>query len=254
MNGFSAYKNISKPKNKSDYKARSLYLKFLGNPSKNVDNILFSKSRDEHDKTICWQAKILFDLREKIFKKLVNKEIIKIDSDQSGIEYEESIAERTKLRRQRLDKIKGKEENVNNKLSKKYFNYQSPRKMYNTLSDTKNTEKHDTQVHLIKSDLIHLQKDIENTSKDDVNKIEEMNKIADIAELILYFNNDDQQGQGLKILTPNQMLSRLPISLAQLKAGNNSEKLKNEIRQLLYSLYRSKKLTTNIYKSLINII
>ena len=51
----------------------------------------------------------------------------------------------------------------------------------------------------------------------------------------------NQQGKGLKILTPNQMLSRLPISLAQLKAGNNSEKLKNEIRQLLYSLYRSKK-------------
>ena len=48
----------------------------------------------------------------------------------------------------------------------------------------------------------------------------------------------NQQGKGLKILTPNQMLSRLPISLAQLKAGNNSEKLKNEIRQLLYSLYR----------------
>ena len=48
------------------------------------------------------------------------------------------------------------------------------------------------------------------------------------------------KGQGIKILTPQQMLSRLPISLAQLKAGNNSEKLKNEIRQLLYSLYRSK--------------
>ena len=45
-------------------------------------------------------------------------------------------------------------------------------------------------------------------------------------------------GEGLKILTPNQMLSRLPISLALLKAGNNFEKLKNEIRQLLYSLYR----------------
>ena len=64
----------------------------------------------------------------------------------------------------------------------------------------------------------------------------------------------NQQGKGLKILTPSQMLSRLPISLAQLKAGNNSEKLKNEIRQLLYSLYRSKKLTKEIYKSLINII
>ena len=48
----------------------------------------------------------------------------------------------------------------------------------------------------------------------------------------------NQPGRWLKILTPNQMLSRLPISLAQLKAGNNSEKLKNEIRQLLYSLYR----------------
>ena len=64
----------------------------------------------------------------------------------------------------------------------------------------------------------------------------------------------NQQGKGLKILKPSPMLSRLPISLAQLKAGNNSEKLKNEIRQLLYSLYRSKKLTKEIYKSLINII
>ena len=64
----------------------------------------------------------------------------------------------------------------------------------------------------------------------------------------------NQQGEGVKILTPNQLLSRLPISLAQLKAGNNSEKLKNEIRQLLYSLYRSKKLTKQIYKSLIGII
>ena len=50
----------------------------------------------------------------------------------------------------------------------------------------------------------------------------------------------NQPGKGLKILTPDQMLSRLPITLAQLKAGNNSQKLKNEIRQLLCSLYRSK--------------
>ena len=46
------------------------------------------------------------------------------------------------------------------------------------------------------------------------------------------------EGKGIRILTPEQMLSRLPISLAQLKAGNNSQKLKNGIRQLLYSLYR----------------
>ena len=64
----------------------------------------------------------------------------------------------------------------------------------------------------------------------------------------------NQPGKGLKILTPDQMLSRLPISLALLKAGNNSQKLKNEIRQLLYSLYRSKKLTKQLYKSLVDII
>ena len=57
------------------------------------------------------------------------------------------------------------------------------------------------------------------------------------------------EGKGLEILTPQQMLSRLPISLAQLKARNNSEKLKNEIRQLLHSLYRSKKLSKTIYNS-----
>ena len=61
----------------------------------------------------------------------------------------------------------------------------------------------------------------------------------------------NQQGQGLKILTPDQMLSRLAITLAQLKAGNNSQKL-NEIRQL-YSLYRSKKLIKQLYKSLVDI-
>ena len=58
--------------------------------------------------------------------------------------------------------------------------------------------------------------------------------IIDIVQKILEFINKLQLGQGLKILTPNQMLSRLPVSLAQLKAGNNSEKIKNEIRQLLH--------------------
>ena len=55
------------------------------------------------------------------------------------------------------------------------------------------------------------------------------------------------------MLTPSQMLSILPITSAQLKAGNNSEKIKNEIRQLLYSLYRSKKVAKQLCKSLINV-
>ena len=69
---------------------------------------------------------------------------------------------------------------------------------------------------------------------------EKLNKILKIVKEILNFNNKIQKqlGSGLKILTPNQMLSRLPITLAPLKAGNNSEKLKNEIRQIIYSLYR----------------
>ena len=58
-------------------------------------------------------------------------------------------------------------------------------------------------------------------------------------------------GSRLKILTPQQMLARLPILLAQIKAGNNSQEHKNEIRQLLYSLYRSKKIIKTVYKNLI---
>ena len=69
-----------------------------------------------------------------------------------------------------------------------------------------------------------------------------------------YAAQETQVAKGLKILTLNQMLSRLPIFLAQLKAENNSEKLKNEIRQLFYSLYRSKKLIRQLYKSLIDTI
>ena len=90
---------------------------------------------------------------------------------------------------------------------------------------------------------------------EDEKEIEKPDKILKIVEEILDFNNKQNQiGEGLKKLTPNQMLSRLPITLAQLKAGNNSEKLKNEIRQILYSLYRSKKLTKQLYKSLVDII
>ena len=67
-----------------------------------------------------------------------------------------------------------------------------------------------------------------------------------------------QEGTGanemLKILTLNQMLKRLPIALAQVKPGNDSESLLNEIRQIVYSLYRSKEITKKVYKNIINSI
>ena len=67
-------------------------------------------------------------------------------------------------------------------------------------------------------------------------------------------SEESQEGEGLKILTPNQMLKRLPIALAQIKAGNNSESLLNEIRQIIYSLYRSKEITKKAYNNIINSI
>ena len=90
-------------------------------------------------------------------------------------------------------------------------------------------------------------------SKDEI-ETEQPVKVLKIVEEIFEFNEKNQSGKGPKILTPNQVLSRLPITLAQLNEGNNSEKLKNEIRQLLYSLYRSKKLTKQLYKNLFDII
>ena len=62
------------------------------------------------------------------------------------------------------------------------------------------------------------------------------------------------EGTGLKILTPKQMLQRLPIALAQVKAGNNSESLLNKIRQIVYSLYQSKQITKKVYINIIKSI
>ena len=97
--------------------------------------------------------------------------------------------------------------------------------------------------------------------KEEINKmsekerqIEKPDKILKIVEEIFKFNKQTQEGKGLKLLTPNQILSILPITLAQLEAGNNSQKLRNEIRQLLYSLYRSKNVTKQVYNNLINYI
>ena len=92
---------------------------------------------------------------------------------------------------------------------------------------------------MIKSGLSDLKDEIEKMSEDEI-EIEKPYKIVDIVKKILQFNRQNQKGQGLKILTQDQMISRLPISLAQLRSGNNSEKLKNEIRQLLHSSYCSK--------------
>ena len=137
-----------------------------------------------------------------------------------------------------MDEIKRKDQNINDELFNAYFtDYRNPSSMYKNLSETKDAV-NQVRVDSIKKVLSKLKRIIEYEPKDYACKIEENEKIIDAIEKILEFNQLNQSGQGLKILTPNQMLSKLTISLAQLKAGNNSEKLRNGIRQLLYSLHR----------------
>ena len=146
--------------------------------------------------------------------------------------------------------INKEETGINNELFKKHFKIQRSSDMFKLLYETNDKEKNSKLVSVINSGLKDLKDNIKEVSKEEW-KIEKPNKIVKIVKKILNFNKQNQKGKGLKILTPNQMLSRLPITLAQLKAENNSEKLKNEIRQLLYSLYRSKNMTKQVYNNLI---
>ena len=120
---------------------------------------------------------------------------------------------------------------------------------------------------MIKDKLKDLKTDIKYVSENEV-KNTKLELLASLVEKILDFNEllnipdleseksatERQQGQGLKTLTPQEMITRLNVLLAQLKAGNNSQKLKNETRQLLYSLYGSKNVSKTIYNSLMNTI
>ena len=140
---------------------------------------------------------------------------------------------------------------INKELFTKHFKIQSPSEMFKSIYQTNDKEKNNELVNVINSGLKDLKEEIKKMSEAEIEN-EDPESIVNIVEKILKFNKQNQQkGQGIKILTPNQMLNRLPIALAQLQAGNNSNKLKNEIRQLLYSLYRSKNMTKQVYNNLI---
>ena len=87
---------------------------------------------------------------------------------------------------------------------------------------------------------------------------ETINLFRDYGKIILDAARKSKQNEtkvkGLKILTPKQMLQILPIALAQVKAGNNSENLSNEISQIVYSLYQSKQITEKVYNNIIKSI
>ena len=216
---------------------------------------------NDRNKNIFQETKKFFNLRVEIYKKLVLKE--------ENSKFEKSIAETVKLKNQKdnlsetpeqkkfndfLEQIKEKQSNIYMNLFKNVFYYETPDKMLKYLHGLETTDNYNQATSLIEENFTDFKDEVEIMSEGD--KENKGIKILNITENILNFTLKERKkiGQGLKILTPNQMLSRLPITLAQLKAGNNSEKLKNEIRKLLYSLYRSKKLTKQLYKNLTGII
>ena len=191
-----------------------------------------------------------------IFPYIDGSRIKKESEEESGGESEEESEEK------KLEKIKddfkkfieyigNESKSINCDLFKDFSDFWVPSALAKKLYETKNKRNNSKLLNTIKDRWSHLEDKVKEMSEDE-KEIEQPDRILKIVEEILNSNKEIWQKEGLrlKILTRNQMLSRLPISLAQLKTGNNSEKLKNEIRQLLYSLYRSKKLTKQLYKSL----
>ena len=130
--------------------------------------------------------------------------------------------------------VNRKETGITSEVFQKHFSFQRPSEnMLKSVYETNDKKKNSKLVNVIKSGLSDLKNEIGNIGEEEKG-IEKPSEIIDIVEKILEFNKEDQQGQGLKILTPDQILSRLPITLAQLKAGNNSQKLLNEIRELFH--------------------
>ena len=121
--------------------------------------------------------------------------------------------------------VNEKERGINHEIFQRHFKFQRSSDMLKFVYKTNNKKKNSELVNIIKSGLNDLKNEIKDMSEEE-KEIEKPSEIIDIVEEILNFNKQNQQGQGLKILTPDQMLSRLPISLAQLKAGNNLQKRK----------------------------
>ena len=213
--------------------------KVLSN-ARNLYNDLYYIYKDKYNKEIN-------SLNTENIKKLDYKKLRLTDDYQYSSEEEQK---ETKTDMNKYSKYIAKEEtDINEELFMKHFYFQRPSDMLKNLNQINDIEKNNKLVDAIITGLKDLKEKIKEMPEEGKEN-EKPDKILKIVREILQFNKEKQEGQGIKMLTPSQMLSRLPISLAQLEAGNNSEKLKNEIRQLLYSLYRSKNITKQVYNNL----
>ena len=195
----------------------------------------------------------MFDLRVEIYKKLVLEK-------EENLKFQKNIEETVKLKNQKdnfsetpeqknfndfLEQIKEEQKNININWFKNVFNYKTPDEMLKYLHSLETIYDYNKATSFA---------DFEDEVKTDVNKkkVTKKNKwvkILNIVNNILNFTLKERKtGQRLKISTPNQMFNRLPITLAQLKAGNNSEKLKNETRQLFILCTDQKNLQNNYVK------
>ena len=155
-------------------------------------------------------------------KKQLDYKKLRLTDDYQYPPEEETSEKLTKTDFDELnEEIIEEETKINEELFKKYFVLEKTTDILKKLYSLNDKEKNNKLVDIIKSGLIDLKDDIKIISENEI-KIEKLHKILKIIEEILKFNKQNQSGEGLKILTQNQMLSRLPITLGQLKAGNNS--------------------------------
>ena len=144
-----------------------------------------------------------------------------------------------------------------------FYGYMDSKELFNAI---KNNQIKFSEVKNKQNEFLNKLNEVKIGKKEVINNFnkfynsreEVINFFRDYIEKLSNANYDAKQnetkGTGLKILTPKQMLQRLPIALAQVKAGNNSESLLNEIRQIVYSLYQSKKITKKVYNNIIKSI
>ena len=165
-------------------------------------------------------------------------------SENSEQKFDQSIPKWVQVPKDRFDFIKlkiNKNKDLATMIDNKRYTLNDANKLVNKLAEQ----------NIGKNNAIKEYNDLVNKAEQivELRSTEPRGKMLEIFNYLgETFNELTKEGGGFKILTPNQMLSRLPVTLAQLKAGNNSKKLKNEIRQLLYSLYRSKNLQNNYMK------
>ena len=218
---------------------------------------VLKKYSPKHDKYVILKNNLLdnaskfYEGREKIIEGFKNG----VFSFYYDKDYEEQMKFEEEEEEEKLIGIIEIEDNnrESDHLVSKYFFVSKLKHLLEYFKENKNDpEKNNQLVTIIISGLKDLNNEIKEMSEEKREK-ERVDEITEIVQRILAYieQQQQQQGQGTKIQTPDQMLSRLSISLAHLHAGNNSEKLKNEMRQLLSSLYCSKNMTKQIYNNLI---